>query len=798
MTPKYSIVIPTFNNYQYLGSCLESIFKSCDPALMEIVVVDNGSSDNTQAFLTQVSGAYPFVKFIRNEENLGFCKATNQGMGVSSGKYIVWLNDDTIVSKGWLQKLEQAITDPHPYHDNIAMSGPLSNNAAGKQGPGNLHNMGPQHLQEVNKQAEESIAQQLADVQKEVPTATLTRDLAGFLSGFCLMLKREVYQKIGGIDERFSPGGFCDNDFVLRAYNSGFAGVVDPKTIVFHYGSKTLDRYYPGLARGVANWPKFVSKYNNPKQNKLLLIQRVKIDDLTQLNVFTKCAKLNAPLVDGVIILSDRSENLTYEDCKRLFGDKLIEFVQNSKHTDFDERRDRLLLQTKAYKSDYDWCLSLDHDECLSANTTRERLDQLMNPLNPGILAYEMHKLNYWRSNTFIRIDGLWGSTFAKSLWKNVVPPSLRPVQFKGDVGLHCGTSPNSIPPEMVKACDITMDHYGYADEQEAQRKYDFYNKVDCSPDAIKQHLVSENCSYDHLKNEGPITVVRPQPFSISLNMMLKNEAVNVGLTLLDYSSVITDYAIIDTGSTDNTVANLKEVGIPVTEIPFNNDFSEIRNKCIELSTSKYCMHIDPDERPEEGYLQRLIVMLVRDPDVCLWHLKTAQKGGYAAATKQPRVFRRRPDIFYSGRVHEVLDSSLEKIKGLKFEDIDLTSINTGFLDSDEAIYNKLAFYGNLLEMEIKDNPDNAKARYELSLHYRNLDRIADAQEQLKLAIQTNPGYVVAIRELALIKISEAYEILKTCENKAADPLVISSLKEIERVLRPIHNSHVKVGKPVV
>ena len=146
---------------------------------------------------------------------------------------------------------------------------------------------------------------------------------------------------------------------------------------------------------------------------------------------------------------------------------------------------------------------------------------------------------------------------------------------------------------------------------------------------------------------------------------MVKNEELHLGLVLLEYFLIISDYVIIDTGSTDKTIGNLTKVGLKSYEMPFEKNFSKVRNECIKLSKSKYCVHIDPDERPSDFYLHRIIAMLIRDPDVCLWHLNNVQKTGHVAVTKQPRIFRRCPEIYYSGRVHEVLDKSLEKIPDL-------------------------------------------------------------------------------------------------------------------------------------
>ncbi len=99
--PYISIVIPTFNSRRFIGPCLESMLDR-DYQDIEIIIVDNGSTDGT---IKIIEKDYPRVILIKNKENLGACKAKNQGIEISGGKWILTLDCDIILEENFLNKL---------------------------------------------------------------------------------------------------------------------------------------------------------------------------------------------------------------------------------------------------------------------------------------------------------------------------------------------------------------------------------------------------------------------------------------------------------------------------------------------------------------------------------------------------------------------------------------------------------------------------------------------------------------------------------------------------------------------
>ncbi|MFO0915198.1 MAG: glycosyltransferase [Pirellulales bacterium] len=211
-----SIIIPTFNQFQYTRLCLESIRRYTDEPL-EIIVVDNGSTDQTRSYLAQ----FPDIRTILNESNLGFPKAVNQGIQVAHGAQFLLLNNDCIVTTGWLRRMLEALDrDPR-----VGLVGPVSNNVSG--------------LQQIQVDYDD-LAQldgfawdwSLCHCGQNRPVDRLV--------GFCLLIRRTVIERIGLFDERFGIGNFEDDDFCRRATQAGHLAVIALDSFVHHFGSKTF------------------------------------------------------------------------------------------------------------------------------------------------------------------------------------------------------------------------------------------------------------------------------------------------------------------------------------------------------------------------------------------------------------------------------------------------------------------------------------------------------------------------------------------------------------------------------
>jgi GT2 family glycosyltransferase/2-polyprenyl-3-methyl-5-hydroxy-6-metoxy-1,4-benzoquinol methylase/tetratricopeptide (TPR) repeat protein len=209
-----SIVMCTWNQLAYTRQCVESILTKTDSPY-ELIFVDNGSSDGTPDYLRSIPGA----QVILNRANRGFAAAVNQGLQVASGKQVLLLNNDTLVTTGWLELLLEALYD----RPDTGLVGPVSNNVSGiQQIPVDYGDLSCLDGFAWNLRLE----RELIEVDR--------------LVGFCLLARREVLEKVGPLDERFEVGCFEDDDWCRRALAVGYKAYVASNAFVHHFGSVTF------------------------------------------------------------------------------------------------------------------------------------------------------------------------------------------------------------------------------------------------------------------------------------------------------------------------------------------------------------------------------------------------------------------------------------------------------------------------------------------------------------------------------------------------------------------------------
>jgi GT2 family glycosyltransferase/2-polyprenyl-3-methyl-5-hydroxy-6-metoxy-1,4-benzoquinol methylase len=215
--PGVSIVMLTWNQLEYTRQCVESVLRHT-PQPVELIFVDNGSTDGTREYLKTI----PNARVVLNDDNLGFAAGNNQGLTLATGDYVVLLNNDTVVTDGWLDRL----IGPMLRDATIGFTGPRSNYVAGPQ---LVPNVPYTSLEELDSFAAERAAS-LAN--GGWPTA--------FAVGFCLAIRRSVVERIGGLDPRFGSGNFEDNDYCLRAVLAGWKGWIADDAFVHHFGHRTF------------------------------------------------------------------------------------------------------------------------------------------------------------------------------------------------------------------------------------------------------------------------------------------------------------------------------------------------------------------------------------------------------------------------------------------------------------------------------------------------------------------------------------------------------------------------------
>ena len=209
-------MLVTHGQLGYTRECLDSIRRFTDEPV-ELIVVDNASPDGTADYVRSLSG----VRLIANATNRGFPAAANQGIAAATGRQVLLLNNDTIATTGWLSRLLRALhAEP-----SIGLAGPCSNCASGPQEV----EVGYDDLACLDGFAWEwgrANDGRIEDVDR--------------LVGFCLLIRREVIDAIGLLDEQFGVGCFEDDDYTRRALAAGWRAVIARDAFVHHHGGRTF------------------------------------------------------------------------------------------------------------------------------------------------------------------------------------------------------------------------------------------------------------------------------------------------------------------------------------------------------------------------------------------------------------------------------------------------------------------------------------------------------------------------------------------------------------------------------
>jgi GT2 family glycosyltransferase len=237
-----SIVMLSWNAPQFTKLALDSI-RAYTTGDYEVIVVDNGSNEETVQWLQTLSA----VRVIYNPVNRGYAGGNNQAMAAASGEYVVLLNNDVIVTEGWLEDLLSAF-DRIP---GLGVSAPRSNKIAGDQ-----------IVLDANYDTLEQMHRYAAERRRRFRRHGYMTDRA---IGLCLCIDRRVIDEIGGIDERFGVGNFEDDDFCLRVRAAGYGIHVCDDVFIHHFGSQTFAaNKVDWTATMRENWEKFAAKWHLP------------------------------------------------------------------------------------------------------------------------------------------------------------------------------------------------------------------------------------------------------------------------------------------------------------------------------------------------------------------------------------------------------------------------------------------------------------------------------------------------------------------------------------------------------
>lgn len=378
---KYSIVIPTYNHCDdLLKPCLQSIIKYTDLTDIEVIVVANGCVDSTREYVESLGN--PF-KLIWIDQPAGYVRATNAGIQSSIGEYVILLNNDTELTSqpksDWLKKLESPFADSH----------------TGITGPSKHFN------------------------HKISSTA---------ITFYCAMIKREVINKIGILDEKYSPGGIDDFDYCERALRAGYS-LKEIFVNIEHKENQTFkEQSYQYCLTVTKNEQYFKKKFG--EVDKYLNERNIGAEYIKYSIIIPTsdaCDDFLKACVDSVFRYSDMGDKeliISAHGCT----DNTREYLLYLQHmfTQFGFTKHLKIVWSDAYRS---------YAEACNAAITASRSSRLIF-LNPDSVLIRQHKdswINYLEST--LNSDSNCGiSCLVTHNYKNIEYPNLFCAMIRKDV----------------------------------------------------------------------------------------------------------------------------------------------------------------------------------------------------------------------------------------------------------------------------------------------------------------------------------------------------------------------------
>lgn len=271
--------------------------------------------------------------------------------------------------------------------------------------------------------------------------------------------------------------------------------------------------------------------------------------------------------------------------------------------------------------------------------------------------------------------------------------------------------------------------------------------------DEGKKNIIVQNLMKK--KSENP-------NIKISLCMMVKNEEKYIEGAILSVLPLVDEIVVVDTGSTDKTREILKKYNAKIIDYKWDDDFSKPRNIGLKACRGNWILRIDADERIPISFLYQFfdIVSNISKNTLALLipirnYFDDPDKGDsdfYISETC--RIFRNRPDVFYSKRIHEEIDESLQNIAKNNNEVIIARTsqyiVHLGFMREKDELKQKHENYARISLKQLEENPNDSSTHYTLAVHYKVNGDLEKAVHHYEEAIRIQPNFSSALNDLGV------------------------------------------------
>jgi tetratricopeptide (TPR) repeat protein/glycosyltransferase involved in cell wall biosynthesis len=288
---------------------------------------------------------------------------------------------------------------------------------------------------------------------------------------------------------------------------------------------------------------------------------------------------------------------------------------------------------------------------------------------------------------------------------------------------------------------------------------------------AFARERVMEKFCWDVIATEWITFFDQSRP-TVSLCMIVRNEEKNIAQCIESVQPLIDEIVVVDTGSTDLTKEIALKYGARVFDFEWKNDFAAARNFSLEKATSDWILVLDADEVMSLRDLPKLRELLnvsdayrffqrsyLNDPTIVGWKANTeddAEGAGYAGFFDSPltRLFRNNSKFRFEGSVHEVIEPAILREKK-KIINTNIPIHHYGKVVTKDYLQKKGELYLEIGHAKINECPDNPRNYYDLGAQFFEMNRLREAKEAFKKALECDPNYYRALCDLGLVYAKE-------------------------------------------
>lgn len=769
-----SIIILTFNCLDITKECMASIQRHT-PETHEIIFIDNGSTDGTDIWLRELASHDSRYRFVLNGENLGLIHGYNQGIEIAQGDYLLLLHNDVVVAKGWLSGLLACFRN----RPDTGIIGPLTNNISGIQ-----------RIPDSPTAPQDGLDEFAAHIQTQFSGR---RVFSRSIAGFCMLFSKDLFNRVGYLDESLGSGNFGVDDYCLRAELEGFRNLIAGDVFIHNYGRASFSGNNMNHATAMlGNRALFNRKWSKDITEPVLASKVIALKVIEEANRLSRQGQSNAAvdvlLKQGIAQLPDEIRfYLLIADIflEARMGSEAFQTLEQAPHLNSDQVALYLLACAACLLGEIDVVRDVErrmeqyHSSCLHLNLVRGLLNLHNRDFAVAVDEF-LAVIHNDPSNdgAFLGLaqvaeaKGDLCTAFDMYLWTFSIAPANR----EAARGLSHLADTHE---KQLKTRQLLEDALRFRDDDRDLRflLIDLLIQLGETRKALEHAeramvlfgadpgLVNAACALR--RQIGPLSISpasQANGCSVSLCMIVKDEAKSLPRCLASLKPIVDEIIVCDTGSIDATRDIAKAFGARIVDHHWTGDFSAARNCSLAAANGAWLLVMDADEMVSpldydafrslvqgSGNQMTAYTIMTRNYTNKLVEKWQEHDGLYPVEeagrgwmpSDKVRLFPNSPEIRFENTIHEMVEPSLER-KGIPCPLTNAIVVHHyGYLDDDRQEAKKMLYYETGLK-KLQESGGSPKAIVELAIQAAGIERYQEAIELWKRALAYNPKSALA------------------------------------------------------